>query len=444
MAIQNVTRYPRLGPVPKSPKAELWHYTLTYPFQVAPRLAGVSCLIEQSFRPGQDYTNGVDLLLFDDPRKVDTARAIQLTRNNRQPNPHANGKLAVMVKYPCTVGFVPLGAKRAGGAPHPHAGTGFGINHAHAWPLDDSDLVNEVQRKGRRAFQGDQAFSQLEVYQFAFDGRKFQVTSRQELALADLLSGWQYGTSPLTNAIPDGDDLLTAAAVAKPGRKLSAGLMRWRPADGSWRPVSYDPITAEDDSIEPSLVRDIDGELLFCARATRQSGHPIRVWKSSEKGTRWKMVIFNGGISSAPISLNQAADGTPYIAANRYQYQTHVKGRASVPYFRMPDGKPRPDAGTRESLMLWPLNDKRDALEIPVMVRDCLAEFGPPPHGTLWSADHPSAMTVQLGDGAWHNLLGYRAFEKEENTEFTAATQYTGAYLEEVISTGKPIPTWNF
>ena len=40
--------------------------------------------------------------------------------------------------------------------------------------------------------------------------------------------------------------------------------------------------------------------------------------------------------------------------------------------------------------------------------------------------------------------MGYRIFEKEENTHFVDPTPCTGAYLEEVISAGKALPMWNF
>jgi len=84
------------------------------------------------------------------------------------------------------------------------------------------------------------------------------------------------------------------------------------------------------------------------------------------------MVLFAVGISSAPVTINRAADG-------RF----------------------RSDRGTRDSLVLWPLNEARDGLEPPLVIRDGPCEFVPP-------------------------------------------TAHTGAYLEEVISTGAPIPAWTF
>jgi len=460
--ILRVTRSLRLGFPPGTPKGQIWNYMLTYPFQVAPGLAGISCNIKPSFGPGQDFENGTDIMLFSDRLKVDTSQAIPVTRNEESRNPNAEGKPALLVKYPDPVGFVPLGAKRQDGAVHPHAGTGFGTARASAWPLDDSELVETPERRGRKTFEGRQYYMYWELFQFKYDGRSFQVTSRERFAPDKLIPEWVMSCPALTNAIPDGDDLLTAMSGGRPGRPHGAGVVRWKRISTIWRPVSFQLVTGEEGAsgtkeltekghgtqlegaIEPSLIRDLDGELLLGARGRRNTGHPIRVWKSSNQGRDWKLVIFCGGISSAPVTLNRAADGTPYIAANRYQYQTHLKGMPSIPYFVGPDGKPRPDGGTREALVLWPLNQQRNALEIPIIARDCLAELGPPPHGTLWSVDHPSAMTVQLADQQWHNLMGYRIFEKEENTHFVDPTPYTGAYLEEVISAGKALPMWNF
>ena len=47
-------------------------------------------------------------------------------------------------------------------------------------------------------------------------------------------------------------------------------------------------------------------------------------------------------------------------------------------------------------LCLWPLNEQRNGLEAPLVARDCLTEFGVPPSGTVWAADHPSA-TLRVG-----------------------------------------------
>ena len=459
------TRSPRLGLPPNIPAGKVWNYTITFPFQIAPGLAGISVSIKPSFGPGQDYGGGFDIIPFADRLKIDTRRAIPITRIERGTNPNAAGKPAEFAKYPDPPAFLPLGARRTDGSPHPHAGTGYGTARATAWHLEEAappPRQGDRPLNRRSFYTGREYYQYWEFYQYSYDGRQFHVSKPQKLQETGFIPGWEISRPGLTAAIPDGDDLIAAMCGGRPGKPQGSGIMRWRRVNGAWKPIDFQLVTGEGGAagdedilgpshstqmegvIEPSLVRDTDGELLLSGRGRLNSGHPIRVWKSSEKGRRWKLVIFNGGISSSPVTINRGADGTPYIAANRYQYQTHYKDTPSIPYFRGADGKPRPDGGTRETLMAWPLNQARNALEIPIYLRDGLAEFGPPPHGSVWTIDHPSAQTVQLDDGRWHNLIGYRIIEKEENAAFVGPTSHTGSYVEEVFSAGKPIPIWNF
>mgnify|MGYP006145732939 CR=1 FL=1 len=54
----------------------------------------------------------------------------------------------------------------------------------------------------------------------------------------------------------------------------------------------------------------------------------------------------------------------------------------------------------------------------PIVVKDCRAEFGPPPGNSNWTwrADHPSGMTLRLADGKWHTILGVRVQDYREVT----------------------------
>ena len=61
----------------------------------------------------------------------------------------------------------------------------------------------------------------------------------------------------------------------------------------------------------------------------------------------------------------------------------------------------------------------------------------------MWRVDHPSGAVVQLADGAWHNVLGYRIHEDVESRS-TEPPPQTGAYLEEVRSAGPPAAAWKF
>lgn len=56
-----------------------------------------------------------------------------------------------------------------------------------------------------------------------------------------------------------------------------------------------------------------------------------------------------------------------------------------------------------------------------------------------WKLDHPTSATLQLGDGKWHHVLIYRG--KEDPTSRNPISQ-AGCYLEEVTSSGPPLPLW--
>jgi hypothetical protein len=442
-AIMRVTRGPKaLDVPPTTPQGQSWHYMLSFPFQLAPRLAALSCNMKANYGPGQDFEGGMDLIPFDDFRRIRVEKAIPLTRNHEEKNPNASGKPSIMVKYPGPVGFVPRGAKRRDGTPHPHAGTGFVFSKAKAWPMDDSEGVADFpDRKGRGVFTAGKMYMYFEFFPFSFDGAQIVLGKREVMRFEDFVPGWRITNTGLTNAIPDGDDLLMGMQGGMPGKTAGSGLMRWRRRGGHWDPVSFDLITPEDNSLEPSVVQDIDGSLLFCARGKRETGPPIRIWRSRDGGGKWERIIFiNGLVGSVPISLNQAVDGTPYIASN-----------IKTPMIQVPGGdggisrlEPKGGRGERSTLCIWPLNEARNGLESPLIARDPLTEFGVPPHGSVWAVDHPSAMTLHLADRNWHNVMGYRMLEWMENTHYVGPTPQTGGYLEEVISAGNPIETWGF
>ena len=235
---------------------------------------------------------------------------------------------------------------------------------------------------------------------------------------------------------------------------IGSGVMRWRRDEGLWRPVSYVPVTLDDGSFEPSLVRDLDGHILFAARGRRGLSnqetagtptpqHDIRVWRSSDGAETWAKVIHVGGVvSEAPITLNQAVDGTPYIVASQYQVFTDPMDQIKVR--RDEQGRVLLGGRSRNRLVIWPLNEDRDGLEPPVLVRDLREEWGQPPGRSAWRLDHANAMTVRLADGQWHDVLGLRVLEVGEITHALDPTSRTGCYLEEVISAGDPAPPWRF
>ncbi len=460
--IIDVTRSsPDLRIPENTPEGESWVYQLGLPIQLGPNTGGYLCNIRVAGWKGTDFENGSDLIPFDDITGLNPALAVPITRNHNELNPNSKppNQEAIMVKYPVMGGFVPFGAKRADGSPHPHAGTGFGLNQSIAWRTTVEGPppygVNMFGRNPKTSVFEDmsQMYSYLEVHQLAYDGETFSVTNTGRVSQEALLPGWRL-TASLMSAIPDGDDLLFAMKGNRPGETGGSGLARWRRIEGAWRPVSYVPVTGQDGSFEASAVRDRDGSILFSTRGngspevveaseTRTATHDIRVWRSRDNGETWeKIVHVRGLISSAPIVLNSAADGTPYVTANLYE--VFMEGLDRIKLVKDSRGSPLWGGRSRNTLCFWPLNEERNGLLPAFVARDLRKEFGPTPGGTAWRVDHPVAVTLRLADGRWRNVIAMRILEYGELTHMQDPTPHTGAYLEEVISAGEPIPVWNF
>ncbi|MBL9213955.1 MAG: hypothetical protein JNG83_00615 [Opitutaceae bacterium] len=447
--IHRIIRNPKaLESPPDAPAGETWRYMLSYPFQVAPNLAGLYCNLKMCGGPGQDFEGGSDIILFDQASPFSARSTHLVSRNYVAPNPNNGGRPAIMMKYPGLLGFVPLGARRPDGSPHPHAGTGFALSTAAAWPLDASEsvLYTAPDRIGYAAYGDARRYRFFEVYQLRYDGAHFTISAPVKLADTDFFPGFRVSSAGMACAIADGDDLLTGLTVHRLGAAThGAGLTRWRRVDGEWRPLGYEPVTPEDSSMEPSIIRDLDGSLLMHARAPRAMGPPIRLWRQASAGAPWEPRLnLNGMIPSVPVTLNRAVDGTPYLVANLYQPQFFLP-----PTLHSDGGVSRLEPvgwrGERSTLCLWPLNEGRNGFDAQFIVRDPRTEFGLPPHGTVWAADHGTGGIVRLADGKWRALVGYRMLEWKENTHFILPpSPQTGSYLDEVVSFGDPMPLWNF
>ncbi len=411
--ITGVTRGPGDVAIPPgTPEGQDLRYGLGFPFQIAPKQAALFVNLRMEGIPVGDFENGTDVIIFDDLSSISATGAIPISRNETEADP-GTPRGRIIVKYPMIGGFVPLGARRADGSPHPHAGTGFGTCQAISFPVNEAGYFTwETERIHR-----------VEVHQFTYDGARFEARrmaqdpGQAHPAVGD--SGWDLVCPGITNAIPDGDDMLQAVQAAKDGAS-AVGVLRWQRQDGLWAPVFFSPAATGGAWTEPSVVRDTDAALLFSTRGYGADKiNLVRVWRSGDGGSSWELVIDAPDTRhEAPISINQAADGTPYIAAN-------LLGKG------------------RETLCLWPLNAERTGLREPIVARDAREEFGAAPGGSTWMVDHPSGAVVQLADGAWHNVLAYRILELAEHRG-AEPPEETGCYVEEVVSAGEPIPTWRF
>lgn len=435
---------------PTTPEGKLWYYGMAVPFQVAPERAALMCNIREAAPRGQthvDFEIGTDVVLLDDLSRITADNAIPIVRNHEEVNPQV-GEPSIMAKYPVIVGFVPCGAKRQDGTPHPHAGSGFGMCHAVSWPREPK--IRHPQGY-YLPYQNQQSYSFVEVYQFSYHGGEFVVAANERISdPGQWLDGYRLGFCGLTPPLPDGDDFLmpmtgTRANKTNGEQDLHLGITRWKRDASGWHPTDFRTVANPTIHSEMSLVREPNGSLLYMARGDDAlSCLDFQLWRSNDDGETWEESLKVKWVrSAAPVSINLAANGRPYILANLLH----------VPFIGTGDPLQAPHAGggwrylggiRRDKLFAWPLSETGDSLETPVMVRDCEIDFGPPPGGTMWNADHAMAKTLRLSDGQWHNLLTYRVLELGENGLSCAPTQYTGCYIEEVLSSGPARPDWNF
>lgn len=435
------------------PEGKHWRYGLILPFQVAPRTG--AAFLNARIRNGVmghkwghgDYEVGNDVVLFQDISQISTEPALVLTRNHDEPNPKSipPNQPSIMVKYPMRGGFIPLQAKRPDGSVYAHAGTGFGVSVALARRKAANDHPNGA------TFTEAENYQYYEIFQLAYDGSRLKMTDSARVPPDQMVSGWWVSNSGLSNAIPSGEDLILgmtcyrfkAAVHPKNPTAPASGVMRWSRNGGKWQPISFAPVSPPDNSSESSLIRGLDGSLLFAVRPGPADFHAVQVWRSQDEGESWEKIIdVRGLISIAPVTVNRGLDGTPYIASNIYLVPTDPIDK-SFKLFRDRKGRIKGGGWTRQKLYFWPFTKDRKGLEAPILARDPRAEFGPPPGGSMWRVDHPSSAIIQLADGKWHNVVGYRIHEDVEDHDKAMPAQ-TGAYLEEVVSAGTPIPAWDF
>ena len=435
-----------LAAVPLTPGGDAWSYEGACMFQLSPTEIGVAPLIRGNSSRLQtvDLLMGSDLLIMDQVAPVEAKAVIPLTRTERGADPR-NGKPMLLMKTIACIGFVPVGALMPDGTPHPHAGTGFGLAEVQGVPLD---------KDGKAATYGwwlvDEPYIALELQQYRYDGKRFRIEKTEAVANDGLLDGWVFLAIPLFNLCAGGDELMGGFAAIPKGdtplhpkeltdrwiysRDLTSGVGRFRRSGGDWRLADFQVIPGAGDLVEPTLVRDTDGNPYFSGRGRAASNlNTVSLWRSSDDGANWEPVLHvPDGRAGTPVSINRALDGSLYIAGN--------PNRSVNSY-----GRPHDSNLLRETLRLWPLASDQSALLDPITVRDGRIDFGPPPHGSIWWVDHPVGRNVRLADGQWHHLLTYRVLEENENLHGAPLTACTGTYIEDLFTSGPAAaPEWRF
>jgi len=435
--ITQVTRSPAVITTP--PDGDQFRYGLGTPFQAGPTTAGLILNLRFEGFPVGDFEAGADVVLIDALDEILSAEPVKVSRTHYSDHPET-GKPRVTVKHTHCGGFVPFGALRSDGTPHPGAGTGFLFGDALNFPsYGNGYYKKEDKTRDMIRFH--------ELTDVAYDGTTFSVVEQKlrqvdDEPLQPSASEWKIASPGLRNAIPDGDDLLFGVTITRDKvgvwapKNSASGMSRWQYREGRWRPVSVVPVVHSKPSSDPptvygvtldaltcesSIARAKDGSLLFTVRwsYSPEEAHMIWIARSTDSGETWNEVIAEYEMKGeAPITINEAADGTLYVVTNKLGHE-------------------------RDWIILYPVDEDCKGLGEPITVRNGLEEFGPPPSGLVWFMDHPTGAVVRLGDGKWHGLLGYRVLDRGEHGG-GAPTPFTGAYVEEVMSSGPSVPPWRF
>lgn len=422
-------------------------YGTCFPLQIGERQA--ACLVGRKFSGAgyTDFEDGCDLIVFDDLDDFGEKDPIPLVRNHEEDFTKPDGSTVriVLVKYPPRVGFVPKGARRPDGSPHPHAGTGYGLNHVIAFekldpsiPKDPVRWAEFKERHKQEKLRGEWPFLEyVELHQYAFDGERFQVTSKERREFDDLLPPWRLGRHDgFTIAIPDGDDLLH---TMYDGRSGNAGVARWRRVDGQWRPIDFNLVT--DDAcnenqgkrlvrmLEPSVARSSDGSLWFTVRyaGTTKKNNQFRLWRSTDVGQNWtEVATLDDQHEPSPTTINRSRDGSLYLLANKPRDESSQNPRGKLRVSRIDERTP---SVTEPALLL-------DAEQFP----------NPDPRSpNEWWADHPVGTPVRLKDGLWRDLVGFRVTNSlEVHGAPELSMEASGAYLKELNFDGADNPPWSF
>lgn len=422
MTITHATRGKRRLVFPRStPADQQWIYQLACPFQLSPTEVALSLNIRMGKTRVVDIEIGGDFVIFDDFENIDDSRCVTGPRGEVIDHPRTGEKIR-MVPTPGMPGFIPLGAKREDGSDHPHAGTGFATVFSHGYPAalgDTDDTHIDVDAD---------IYGEFTLMQLEYDGKELHITDQVTVEDNQVIDGTQALFMGLAAAIPSGDDLLSAFDTGS-FADWDSGVARWsRGSDGKWALAEHQMITEH--ACESSLVRDVDGSLLFYSRpwgATNKESNFLILHRSTDEGKTWERICrVDMRWQMCPMTINTALDGTPYIMQNRFR-EPRVNRLAS-----------------REMIWAWPLSEDRQNVDEPIIIRDATTGLGPPPNGTTWRIDHPMGVNVRLRDGKWRHILCYRALEDAEMRTDAGATPMTGTYVEELFSDGDPRHAWRF
>lgn len=324
---------------------------------------------------GGDLCVGTDAFVFQKIEDIQPENAIPITRVD--PNyVLKSGKQGYLAKFPGPVGFVPLGAKRADGTPHPAAGTGFFIGAS-------------VAKEGKQAAEGVPE-TPHEIVQLRWDGEKLTVSPG---VLFDHLLGIELtGGSALSHPTPVGDSMLMPAVV---GDKICVFQFDYNGSE--WAATKHgtpfhtapgrpgepgEEFKICSMEFEPSMQRHGDEFLLY----TRGNDCIGRLYRSHD-GFEYELVSERDNLS-VPQVLNQGLDGGYYVVSN-------------------------PGPGMlRNPLQAWPWDGQKWGEPITIHDQDGIrTDDG----DKIPFVDHCFGANLFL-EGRWRHIVSFRVCDLKERT----------------------------
>ena len=343
------------------------------------------CLLVASLdeQGGGDKCVGNDGFVIRSLADVRAERAIPLNR----PDPSftlVDGKKAWLSKGPATGGFVPLGAVRDDGSPHPAAGSGF---------LGASCInFNEA---GTSMESGCEAL--IEFLELRWDGRRLTVKAE----LIRSLMGLPVVGQAMCGFLPDGDGFLAPFLTERGNVMFRFELQgnKWT-AVAQGEPFMAKPVTgpighfnsatdAETAETE-CCVRKANGAYWASTRGNDAMG---RLYRSTD-GLNYHLFLEHP-THTVPQPLNQGLDGNLYLATNP---------------FPGPDG-----AWLRNPLVIRPFEG--DRFGDPIIAHD-VDGIRTQTGDQIPFVDHAMGSNVHL-EGRWRHFLCFRVSDLKERTVYT-------------------------
>jgi hypothetical protein len=436
VSLMNVSKGLRaFSSVPDSPEGQQWVYQSSRPFQLSATEIGFMTQIRPGGAGTVDLSFGNDLLVTSDLNEFAISSRHVIDRPRYFQDPRDGRDLVGSVHWN-KGGFVPLGAKRPDGSPHPHGGTGFGGSVVVGYPAAyETKLAEDVfenwedyePTRGIENPVGKKSlaihpfpYRETRLYQFRYDGECFDITRDEPFELEGFKPdiGWA-----LRHDVPDGDDLLYPFTATPIGDDCQVcGVARWRRLGEAWAIVDTMIVPGAENSYEPSLERGRNGQLFFTCRAAFEAtgSRSIRVWVSDDGAATWKKIIDVPEVrSSSPTTINRSPDGTLFILGN-------------------------PVESNRQVLAAWPLSPAFDRLQEPIVVLDSAKEVGLFRGEYDWYADHPIGSVLRLANGELRGIITHRFANRIEVGYDLPPTPSTSTCLYTVRDDGCPLETWNF